>query len=115
MVGVVHRDPAGDPVSAQLRVYGASDDCIEFEGAIDDEFDIGPGNVWAGEIFAPNGDCLVIVLSFGGTWSVGVAPREEGAFLPTWPLTIGNATANDYSAMLTIEVPDGIKFRAVTL
>lgn len=95
-------------MSQVVKVYGASDDLIEFEGAVSDEFNAYDTDFWVGELVVENGDGLVVTAAYvhNGTWAIGVAPLDEDVFLPNWKITVGNADDNTYSAMLTIEIPD---------
>lgn len=90
-----------------LRIYGASDDCVELEGAIDDEFYVDGDDRWTGLLTAPDGMRILVFAEYTrGTWAVGAGSFDEDIPFPDWPVSIVPG-ANTYSAMLVIEVPVG--------
>lgn len=100
----------------ELKIYGASDDLVEVEGALRDEFNADSNSRWVGEVIAPNGDGLLVTAAYlhAGVWALGVGPTDEGAFLPAWDIRVTNCDDNDYSAMLVITVPDATVIREVS-
>jgi len=92
-----------------LTIYGHSDDLVEFEGAIRQEFDC-YDTPWTGKLIAPDGDGLLINALYGknGTWMIGAGPLDEDQPMPAWPMTLANSADCRYSAALTLEVPDGV-------
>lgn len=97
----------------RLIFYGASDDLLELDGDMSDEFEAYNGaavklNSLCGEmlitaIYAPR--CIRAPV-----WSIGIAPVDEDVPIPDWPITMG---ASGYSAILTIECPDDIQVEEV--
>lgn len=51
-------------VLANLKIYGASDDCVEFEGAITDEFYVDEKDRWHGWLQSPDGEVAEIEVNF---------------------------------------------------
>lgn len=97
-------------------VSGASDDLVEVSGRVDDEVQhYGPGPA-VGRIETPEGDGLLVVVQYvnPGTWSVGVAPLEEGFPIPPWKIEIGNAPDCSYSAALTVWAPESATLQWAT-
>jgi hypothetical protein len=93
----------------ELRVYGASDDLVELEGAISDEYNTPAGGLEL-VLTAPDGSALVVTALYtkaGGTWAIGVAPAEEGEDLPDWIRTVRTSPSCGYSAELVLDVPEG--------
>jgi hypothetical protein len=102
-----------------LHVYGASDDLVELDGFISDEFGCLKGT-WTRELIAPDGAGLIVTVKYLSkrcTWAVGIAPRgderDDYAFtLPDWNARF-NAKSEPYSAVLSLDVPDGTILRKV--
>lgn len=90
-----------------ITVSGASDDLVEFEGHISDEFTVLPNDHWTGDLVAPNGEQLRVHAHYDGCWSVGVGQTDEDIPLPPWSLSLAQHRSTDYSTALTIEAPDG--------
>tara|TARA_R110002051_G_scaffold314950_3_gene392629 strand:+ start:2153 stop:2458 length:306 start_codon:yes stop_codon:yes gene_type:complete len=92
-----------------LNIYGTSDDLVQFEGAIREEFD-SYDKPWVGKLEAPDGSGMMISAVYGGkgTWMIGAGPLDEKVTMPAWPLTLTNSGHCFYSAGLTLEVPDGV-------
>ena len=95
-----------------LRINGGSDDLIEFDGYIREEY-MTTEATWEGALTAPGGTGLIVVAHYGrnGTWSVGIAPLgdlDDGPefALPDWNARLG-AGNERYSTVLTLDVPDG--------
>lgn len=94
----------------EIRIYGASDDLVEVEGATREEFSAYGDDRWLGVLASPSGEQLLLTAEYTGrgTWAIGVAPVDEDIPMPSWPISVGQAMENRYSAMLTITVPDGV-------
>lgn len=106
-----------------ITIYGASDDLVEVEGCEGaDEFYAGSGDRWQADLIAPGGTVAMRVhcwLDIDGCWQVGVGQVTEDAQLPAWPLSITQATAMNpdspgYSALLTIDAPEGTRLENVS-
>jgi hypothetical protein len=90
-----------------ITIYGASDDLVEFEGAIQDEFNA--YGLWSGTLRSPDGEELVIEAEFGrpgaaADWTIGVRSTSSH---PAWPMHFTNRPDRDDDPALVIEVPDG--------
>jgi hypothetical protein len=94
-------------MSKIITIYGASDDLVEVEGGIEDEFQAyGP---WTGTLRSPDGEELVIEAEFGrrgadADWTIGV---RNTATYPAWPMHFAERPDRDGDPALVIEVPDG--------
>lgn len=90
-----------------LIFYGASDDLLEMEGDIQDEFEAYNGTTV--KLTATDGEMLVTA-HYGGhapVWSIGVAPADEDRPIPAWPMQYRLAE-NGYSTALIIQCPDDV-------
>ena len=103
-----------------IRINGASDDLIEFDGYINEEFMIASSDTWEGSLIAPDGTGLIVVAHYGvnGTWSAGIAPLGDQAdssqyALPDWNARLGSGTER-YSTVLTLDVPTGTALTELT-
>lgn len=69
-----------------ILIYGASDDLVEVEGAISDEYDCWD-KTWQGRLKAPDGTFLVVTARFGHDgWDLNVS-APEGSGFPSWAVT----------------------------
>lgn len=97
----------------EVRIYGASDDLVEFDGAIYDEFPADRHGRCSRVLAAPDGGRLRVFAAYLPTegWAVGVAPvdNEDGPPIPDWQcvLRCPRDSETAYSAVLVIDVPDG--------
>lgn len=113
MIGGVSR--GGD-----VFAYGASDDLLEFEGAIEGEWCDPAGPVWV-ELRGPDDTTsnpvgLVVVATFtdAGTWALGVAPLDDEVPIPPWPIRFTETPSMPRrSAVLAITVPAGTTYSGV--
>jgi hypothetical protein len=101
----------------KITIYGASDDLVEIGGIdgleCDGEFN---SDDWQGDLIAPDGTQMRVYCQYrlGGCWSVGVGQVDEELQLPGWPVSVTQAPAMNpdnpgYSALLTIDAPDGTR------
>lgn len=91
---------------SELLIYGASDDLIEFEGAIREEFNV--SGTWKGMIESPDGRRLVIAASFGQSlsdWQISVANADTP--FPDWPMHFTTRPDREDDPALIIDVPAG--------
>lgn len=91
----------------ELIFYGASDDLLELEGDISEEY--GAYGGCAVKLAAADGE-LLVTAHYGGyapTWSIGVSPVDEVKPIPGWPMNYSTAE-NGYSAALVIQCPDDV-------
>ena len=92
-----------------LLFYGASDDCVEFEGAIHDEFYTRPDGTWTGTLQDTDGGTAQL----RATWCV---ENPDGWHLEVtdhygdcpWPITKAARDDRPEDPMLVLTVPDGI-------
>lgn len=100
----------------QLKIYGASDDLIEVEGDIREEF-------YAKKV-GEHVDGLTLTLSRiingavegldvhvryerGGVWSVGVSQLDEDVDLPDWGIRL---SSNAYTSILELDrIPEDVR------
>lgn len=112
----------------KIRVYGSSDDLIEFENVIfatDETLDrreypddsdlnmMGRNNdaeyciVHERPLEFVIGEEMILIVRYGidsrGTWDFGFGLVEEGKPLPDWPITVSTAPDNAYSVQVEID------------
>jgi len=105
----------------KITIYGAGDDLVEVEGCDGaDEFNV-INDRWQADLVGPGATEQMRVHCWfddGGCWQVGVGQAIEDAELPPWPITITQAPAinpenQGYSALLTIDAPEGTRLTNV--
>ena len=102
----------------KITICGASDDLVEVTvGDHADEFN---ADDWTATLTAPDGTAMQVRCWYddNGCWLVGIGQVDEEHQLPGWPVTITQAPAMNpdnpgYSALLTIDAPDGTDLTAV--
>jgi len=105
-------------MTKELRVYGASDDLIEFAGAHREEYNAESGVF---DVLGEKSDGVRVHVECtgAGTWSVGVSQIDEDFPLPDWNIRVRQGTTAEayYSAVLVMDVPDNVRVleRAVSL
>jgi len=105
----------------KITICGHSDDLVEVEGCEGaDEFSPGGSARWQGDLVAPGAAEQMRVHCWfdeDGCWQVGVGQTIEDCQLPPWPLTITQQPhgrgAPGYSALLTIDAPEGTRLTNV--
>ena len=106
----------------KITIYGASDDLVEVDGCPGgDEFYVYGDGRWRGDLIAPDHETQMRVHCWydqDGCWQVGVGQTAEDYQLPAWSITITQAPAMNpanpgYSALLTIDVPEGTELTNV--
>jgi hypothetical protein len=95
----------------KIRIYGASDDCIEVEGCEGaDEFNSyekGPV-MWRGDLVAPNGRAAMRVYAlYDGCWSFAFGQISEDQPFAPWPVYIGQREDTAYSVEAQVDAWDG--------
>lgn len=91
---------------SSILIYGASDDLVEVEGAISDEFDCWD-KTWKGRLKAPEGSFLVVSARFGRDgWDLNVA-APEGSGFPDWPVSFCPRPDSPEDPAVRIEAPAG--------
>ena len=92
--------------TAIITFYGASDDLVEFEGGVDEEFDLPFGSKWRGLLVAPNGEQISLTAKFGRQgWELGVIATEDG--YPSWPITFSERPGSGGDPAIVIDAPLG--------
>lgn len=92
---------------SELTIYGASDDLVELEGAISEEFDAyGP---WSGTLTSPDGEQLTIRAEYGragapAEWTLSI---ENTDTYPTWPIRFGERPDREGDPAIIIDIPAG--------
>lgn len=105
---------------AKVLIYGASDDLIEVEGAIEgaDEFNV--YGLWQADLVHVNEDgneeSLRVSLEFGRSgggldWQIDVSAVDS---YPSWAVTFGERPDREGDPSVSIEVPEGSFLRVLT-
>ena len=105
-----------------ITICGGGAELVEVDGCEGaDEFCT---DRWQGDLLAPSGPARAATYpeqlrvhcwyDDDGCWQVGVGQTIEDCPLPPWPITITQAPAMNpakpgYSALLTIDAPDGTR------
>ena len=92
----------------RITIYGASDDLVEVEGAIREEYALGDPCTRL-RLVAPDLESLDVVLWFDGEvgdleWSIGV---EAVNAYPSWPIRFHERPGHKGDPAVTIAAPDG--------
>lgn len=91
---------------AEVTIYGVSDDLVEFEGAISEEF--GAYGPWAGTLTSPDGDQLTIRAEYGVSavteWLLSI---ENTGTYPAWPIRFGERPDREGDPAIIIDIPAG--------
>ena len=91
----------------QVTIYGASDDLIEFEGAIRGEAYLSRSGLTSVKLVSPDGDFFKFSMEFGRYgWRILVETSED-TLKPPWPLYFGERPDNDLDPAIIIDVPEG--------
>lgn len=99
-----------------LTIYGASDDLVELEGAINDEYNLFPDGVLL-RLTAPDGQSLDVSLDFdnraiGGQLDWTIAVGAVNAY-PDWPIRFHERPDYEGDPAVTIDVPEGTRVELV--
>ena len=100
----------------KIWIYGASDDLIEIEGDIEDEFNVESG-VGTLLLYSPaNNESVAVEVRYqkSGTWSVAPYSLDEDHQLPSWYMRIKQSTSCKYSTGLGITAPDDLTITFVS-
>ena len=88
------------------RIYGASDDLIEIEGDISEEYGTDGGDFWIGDTPADDGAGFSLeFLSGGWTFVIGESVLKEDESDLTWPMRLEGYEGKYIS--LVVDCPDG--------
>jgi len=93
-----------------ITIYGASDDLVEVEGAVSDEFSLGPDGTRL-RLTAPDGQSLDVAADFdnavlGGDldWTIVVSAVNS---YPSWPIHFHERPNYEGDPAVTIQAPEG--------
>lgn len=97
--------------SAPITIYGASDDLVEVEGAIREEYDAF-ARATRLRLVAPDGASLDVVAEFDGDapegatldWTISV---EAVSGYPSWPIRFHERPDREGDPAVTIDTPAG--------
>ena len=100
--------------AATITIYGASDDLVEVEGAIREEYTLGDPCTRL-RLTAPDGDNLDVVLAFDAPigcldWTIRV---EAINGYPAWPIQFHERPNYKGDPAVTLTVPAGTTVREV--
>lgn len=109
---------ADAPTIGSITIYGASDDLVEVEGAVRDEYDLGNGGSTRVRLTAPDGQSLDVVAEYGGgpagtllEWTLAVAVVRS---YPSWPVRFHERPDREGDPAVTIDAPAGTLVQDVT-
>ena len=100
---------------AEITFYGASDDLVEFEGAIQEEFGAYDARPWRGKLTSPDGDSLILTAEFDrprslADWTLGI---ENSGTWPSWPIRFTERPDREGDPVIVIDAPEGTKIEEV--
>lgn len=94
----------------ELRFSGGSDDLVELEGLIREEYGAYEAEPAIFEVGSRAGRQLLVYAHYGKEspcWYFAVGMIDEDVRLPEWPIKIENG--HGYSTSLVIEIPEGVE------
>ncbi|WP_190264853.1 hypothetical protein [Glutamicibacter nicotianae] len=93
---------------AEIIIYGASDDLVEIEGAIREEFDIyEPSTV---VLESPGGEFMRVDIQYRREWEINVGSMTD-VLTPSWPIRFGERPDNEDDPAIIIDAPEGTTVR----
>lgn len=98
---------------SHLFIYGASDDLLEIEGEVEEEFEVIDGRtiliqdpqgarLWVRASFCGNGP----LRNVGSGWCLEVLHADPKTLWP-WPVRMSDRDGTEYDPALMIECPEG--------
>jgi hypothetical protein len=95
----------------QIIIYGASDDCIEIEGAVYDEFSVfGQRTIGTVILEAPEGTVMEVTLEYGpNDWEITLPDQPES--WGGWPVKFGAIPDGSEGQAIFIDAPAGTTVR----
>lgn len=99
---------------SQIIIYGGSDDLIEIEGALSEEYGIfgSPRTVGTVILESPAGETLEVTLEFTTGWEITLpAIGEDFSNRSPWPIRLGQNPENDEDPALFVDAPIGTTVR----
>ena len=89
-----------------FRIYGASDDLVEVEGPVREEFNV-LGGPWTGTLTAPNGENVQVTVEFvDGFWEITVTAGHGMTYL-SWPVHFTRRPDYPEDPAVLIHAPEG--------
>lgn len=88
----------------KILFYGASDDCVEFEGYIEDEFYLDTDG-WRGYLISPSGQKLELHADYVREWVLGAITTSGEPV--EFPLRFTHRPGRPLDPAIEITVPDG--------
>ncbi|MBQ7808140.1 hypothetical protein [Rhodococcus sp. (in: high G+C Gram-positive bacteria)] len=103
--------PASEKPTATFLFWGESDDCIEVDGAVREEFSQ-YNSMWTATITAPDGKQKMLISGWyadNGCWNFAIGQVDEETPLPKWPTSISQRhdRGEHYSTLLEVTAPAG--------
>ncbi len=98
--------------TATFLFWGESDDCIEVDGAVRDEFIGRYNSMWTATITAPDGKQKMLISGWyadNGCWNFAIGQADEATPLPKWPTSVSQRhdRGEHYSTLLEVTAPAG--------
>lgn len=95
--------------TSTIVIYGASDDLIEIDGAVCEEFYLPQGGSADVLLVAPDGGSLVVNVGFCDRNIAGwhVAVESHGAQSVDWPMRFVPRPGDDHDPAIEIDAPAG--------
>lgn len=93
---------------AEIIIYGASDDLVEIEGAISEEFDIYEASTVVLE--SPEGEAMHVDIQYRREWEISIGTMT-GYLTPSWPIRFGERPYSDSDPAVYIDAPAGTTVR----
>lgn len=87
-----------------ILFYGMSDDLVEIEGYISEEFDL-PYDGWVGCLIDPDGNRVELTADFVREWEIGV--KVLSGNVVNWDIRLTNRPDRDDDPAIELVVPEG--------
>lgn len=100
----------------KVLFYGASDDLVEFEGYIEEEFYFNVPNKekWEGYLLAPDGAKLYLSAEFDSSEGWVLSTRHIASPPSSWHVRFDERPGHAYDPAILITVPSGTVLKEVT-
>ncbi|MFF2621283.1 hypothetical protein [Oerskovia jenensis] len=102
--------------TAPITIYGASDDLVEVEGAVRDEFDLGRNGTRL-RLTSPDRQSLDVVADYGAApagcrldWTLAVTAVNA---YPSWPIRFHERPDYEGDPAVTIDAPAGTTIKEI--
>lgn len=87
-----------------IKFYGASDDLVELEGYISEEFDLPPEG-WTGCLIDPDGNRVELSADYIREWELSV--KVITGNVVEWDVRLTDRDGTEYDPAIEIDVPEG--------